>query len=106
MAPYTPESVKAAVEADQEALFAPWAVGRPSQWVCDPRTRQLVTIGQYLVAELTKICANDEDRRTQQDYYNRWSRSREDLWGLAAETLNSVLEGTVEQGRKPHRRWG
>jgi len=30
----------------------------------------------------------------------------EDLFALAAETLNTVLDERVEQGRIPHRRWG
>ena len=103
---WTAERVKEAVEKDQERLFAPYAVVRASNWACNPRTKDLVCIGYFLTEELGRICANEDDRRTQQQYYNRWSRSREDLFELGAETLNTVLDGQVEQGRIPHRRWG
>lgn len=36
---------------------------------------------------------------------NRLSRTY-DVWQAAAGCLNDVLDGTVEQGRVPHRRWG
>ncbi len=103
---YIPERIQLAVESDRDRLFASWSVGRPEGWSCDPRTKDLICIGNWLTEELTRLCANEDDRRTQQAYYNRWSRSREDLWVLAAETLNMVLDGLVEQNRKPHRRWG
>ena len=103
---YTSESVKLAVEADRERLFAPHAVGRPATWRPDPRTRDLVCIGYWLREELRRMGASEDDRRTQEWYYNRWSRSVEDLFALAAETLNTVLDERVERGRVPHHRWG
>jgi hypothetical protein len=81
-------------------------VGRAPNWACDPRTKDLVCIGYWLVEELVRLGVNDDDRRTQQNFYNRWSRSDGDLFDLAARTLNTVLEGKVEQNRIPHRRWG
>lgn len=103
---YTSESVRASVEADMERLFAPYAAGRPSTWACDPRTRELVSLGYWLTEELVRLGCSDDDRRTQQQFYNRWSRSDFDLWDLGARTLNAVLDGQVEQNRIPHRRWG
>lgn len=103
---YSPERVMAEVDKDRDRLFAPYAFGRPEGWIPDQRTKDLVCIGNWLHEELTRIGANDADRKTQLWYYNRWSRSEEDLWTLAARTLNDVLEGKVEQNRKPHRRWG
>jgi len=81
-------------------------VGRPSNWTSDERTRDLICIGLWLREELISLKVNEADRKTQEWYYNRWSRSEEDLWSLAARTLNTVLDGEVEQNRVPHRRWG
>lgn len=103
---YTAGQVRAAVHADRERLFAPYAVGRPERWVPDQRTKDLICVGNWLSEELRRLKVSEDDRRTQERYYNRWSRSVEDLFGLAAETLNAVLDGQIEQGRIPHRRWG
>ena len=103
---FTAEKVRAAVDSDRERLFAPYIMGRSANWACDPRTKDLVCIGYWLQEQLALICANDDDRRTQQWFYNRWSRSDDDLFELAARTLNTVLDGNVEQNRVPHRRWG
>jgi hypothetical protein len=103
---YTAEHIRQAVDADRERLFAPYAVGRPERWTPDQRTRDLICIGHWLREELQRLGVTEDDRRTQERYYNRWSRSMEDLFALAAETLNMVLDGQVEQGRIPHRRWG
>jgi len=103
---YTAEEIKREVKKDFDRLFAPWAVGRPETWIPDPRTKDLISIGAWLTEELQRLGASDDDRRTQQHYYNRWSRSEDDLFELAARTLNIVLSGAVEQNRVPHRRWG
>jgi hypothetical protein len=101
---YTPESVKQLVEADSARLFAPWAQGRPPGWSTDKNTVALITAGNWLDEELAKVC-NDADRLTQVHKYNRLSRSY-DVWQAACECINEALDGTVEQGRVPHRRWG
>jgi hypothetical protein len=103
---YTAESVRASIEPHRERLFASYASHRPPGWACDPRTKDLVCLGNWLAEELTRLGCNDTDRRTQQAFYNRWSRSDEDLFDLGARTLNAVLDGKVEQNRIPHRRWG
>jgi hypothetical protein len=103
---YTAESVRAVIDPDRERLFAPYAVGRPTNWACDPRTRDLICIGYWLTEELTRLGVSDHDRRTQQHFYNRWSRSDEDLFDLAARTMNMVLDAEVQQNRVPHHRWG
>ena len=102
---WTAERVKEEVVRDRERLFAPYSSGRPAGWNCDPRTKDLACVEVWLREQLQIIC-DDTDRRTQQSYFNRWARSREDLFELAAETLNIVFDGNVEQGRIPHRRWG
>ena len=104
--PYTPESVQQAVEQDRDRLFAPYLVGRGPNWSCDLRTKDLIALGNWLAEELVRLGCNEDDRRTQQAFYNRWSRSDHDLWDLGARTLNAVLEGQVQQKRVPHHRWG
>jgi len=103
---YTADGIRKAVEEKQEELFAPYAVGRPTNWIVDFRTKELVCIGNWLSAELTATCATEDDRRTQQWKYNRLSRSDDDLYQCAADIMNEVLDGKVEQNRIPHHRWG
>jgi len=103
---YTADEVRKSVEKDFDRLFAPYAIGRPEGWNTDTRTKNMVSIGYWLTEQLVGLGVNEDDRRTQQQFYNRWCRSDEDLFDLGARTLNTVLDGTVEQNRKPHRRWG
>lgn len=102
---YSATSVREAVEADIDRLFAPWLVGRPPRWSPDPATKRLVSLGYWLDSELVRLGCSDVNRRTQTAKYNRLSRTY-DVWQSAAECLNDVLDGTVEQNRVPHRRWG
>jgi hypothetical protein len=101
---YTAEQVKGWVEEDLARLFAPWLVGRAETYVPDPATKQLVALGYWLREELSLVC-NETDTRTQLSKFNRLSRTY-DVWETAAECMNDVLDGKVEQGRRPHRRWG
>ena len=103
--PYTATNVRQAVENNLDRLFAPWMVGRPDNYSPGPDTKLLVSLGYWLTEELTRIGANEADRRTQEWKYNRLSRTF-DIWETAAECLNDVLEGRVEQNRVGHRRWG
>lgn len=103
---YTPEEVRREVDKDRERLFAPYAVGRPTNWNPDQATRDLVATGNWLDEELVRLGVPDADRKTQGWFYNRWTRSNSDYFAVAAEALNTVLDGQVEQDRKPHRRWG
>lgn len=105
MTRYTAESVRAAVEADIERLFAPWMVGRSPNYAADSATKNTVSLGYWLDEELHRLGCNDVDRRTQTWKYNRLCRTY-DIWETAAECLNDVLDGAVEQNRRPHRRWG
>ena len=68
-------------------------------------TKRLISLGYWLNEELVKLGANEADRKTQIWKYNRMSRTY-DVWETAAECLNDVLDGIVEQNRRPHRRWG
>lgn len=103
---YTPEEIKQAVDKDRERLFAPYATGRGPNWSCDLRTRDVMSLYQWLKEELIRLGCSEDDRRTQEWFFNRWNRSDHDLWVLGAETMNAVLDGTVEQHRRGHHRWG
>jgi hypothetical protein len=103
---YTADSIQESVYARQEELFEPYARGRPDHWKCDTTTRDLVCIGNWITSELIALGCNDADRRTQQMKYHREMRSSYNLWQTAAEVMNEVLDGTVEQNRIPHRKWG
>jgi hypothetical protein len=103
---YTADEVRAEVEKDRVRLFADYGAGRSPTWACDPRTKDLICIGNWIVEQLVALGCNEADRRTQMHFYNRWARSDDDLFDLAARALNAVLDGDVEQNRVPHRRWG
>lgn len=98
-------TIRAAVDSDIDRLFAPWLVGRPPNYSPDRATRNLVALGYWLDEELRRLGCCDVDRKTQLGKYHRLSRTY-DIWQVAAECLNDVLDGTVEQGRVAHRRWG
>ena len=102
---YTAELIKQHVEERLDELFAPWAAGRSETWAPDPATKLLIATGYWLKEELECRLVSDDDRRTQCFKYNRLSRSN-DVFESAAECLNDVIDGTVEQNRRPHRRWG
>lgn len=103
---YTAESVRSVVIPQVDRLFAFWAEGRPANWSCDTRTRELITLGKWLDEELTRIGIDDLGRRTQTSLYNRESRSRDDLYGLVASIMNDALDDKIDRFRRPHRRWG
>lgn len=103
---YTAEYVRAEVDKDRENLFAPYVVGRSPTWACDPGTKDLICVGYWLSAELKRLHAHELDRRVQENYYNRWSRSDPDYFTITATALNMLLDGQVDRYRRPHRRWG
>jgi len=102
---YTAADVQAAIETDLDRLLVPWMVGRSPNYTMDAATKHTVAIGYWLDEELRRLQCNDADRKTQCWKYNRLSRTY-DIWETAAECLNDVLDGVVEQNRRPHRRWG
>lgn len=101
---YKPDNIRDQVKDHIDELFAPWCVGRQEGWIPDPGTKDLIALGYWLRAELARIC-NEDDARTQLWKYNRLSRTY-DIWNVAAECLNDVLNSNVEQNRIGHRRWG
>lgn len=96
--------VKREVEDNMERLLVPWMIGRPENYTIDAYTKNVIATGYWLDEKLMKICT-DADRKTQCWKFNRMSRTY-DVFEVAAECMNEALNGTVEQNRKPHRRWG
>ena len=101
---WTASQVKAAVDADIDRLLAPWMVGRPANYSMCESAKYTVATSYWLNEQLTPIC-NDADRKTQCGKFHRLSRTY-DIFETAAECMNDVAQGKVEQNRKPHRRWG
>lgn len=101
---YTALQIRETIEADMTRLLASWVEGRPSTYSMDSTTKFTLATGFWLAEELAKIC-NDVDRRTQLWKFNRESRSF-DIFETAATVMNEAVAGTVEQNRKPLRRWG
>ena len=102
---YTAESIKERVDAELDRLLEPWMVGRPANYTMDQAAKYTVATGYWLDAELRRLNCNDADRKTQGGKFHRLSRTY-DIFATAAECMNDVLQGTVEQNRRPHRRWG
>lgn len=90
---------------DKTGVGAPWLVGRSPTYKADQAIVYTVATGYFLEEELQRLGANDVDRKTQCWKFNRLSRTY-DIFETAAECLNDVIDGTVEQDRKLHRRWG
>jgi hypothetical protein len=103
---YTGASVREQVEADRERLFASYAVGRHANWTCDVRTRDTVCLSVWLREELTRIGLDELGRKTLEGEFNRYSRSDDDLFDLAAGIMNKALKDDIDRDRKTHRRWG
>lgn len=103
---YDRESVRIDVERKSERLLSSFVSGRPKNWSCDSRTKELVSIGAWLREEMTFLSLDELGRKTQEGEFNRTSRSVEDLYELAANIMNDVLSDNINRNRRPHRRWG
>lgn len=106
MARYDADKIREKVTSDCERLFASHSSNRPEGWVCDQRTKDVVCLGYWLNEELTMVGIDDVARIVQLGTFNRYSRSDHDIWLLAAQIMNDVVEGNVDRSRKTHRRWG
>ena len=95
--PYTVETVQASLELKVETYFARLSVGQPPTWKCDQRTKDLFCLYAWLMDELTLLQCADEDRRQQLWFFNRKSRAENDLFELAALTMNNFLAGNIDK---------
>ena len=93
---WTKEAVAYVSGLEAERLFAPWTVGRQPGWTCDPRTKNLVVLGLWLREELTAMGLSEADRKAQEWYFDCKSLAEDDLFALAALTLNNALEGKID----------
>ena len=103
---YKADEVRLEVERDRERLFASYSSNRPPNWSCDLRTRDVVCLSVWLDEELTRLGLDDLGRRTQTNQFNRFSRSEDDVFELAARIMNDAVAGDIDRHRRPHRRWG
>lgn len=94
---YTPESVFQSLAPKYDEYFAKLAVGQNENWKCDQRASDLFCIQQWLREELIAIKCPDADRLDVQFFFNRKARAEEDLYQLAAQSINSYLLGTIER---------
>lgn len=106
MAEYTAYEVKVAVDSDRSRLFGSYEVGRPTGWACDQRTKDLVCLSLWLREEMTRIGLDDLGRIVLEGEFNRYSRSDQDLFELAAGIMNKAMTGQIDRDRRTHRRWG
>ena len=56
--------------------------------------------------EMTRLGLDELGRKTQEHQFNRYSRSTESLFGLAADIMNDTVAGRIDRDRTPHHRWG
>lgn len=103
---YTADLVREAVRKDFDRLFESYSTGRPENWIVNQRTKDVISISVWLREELTRVGVDDLGRRTQEGFFNRYSRSDDDLFELAAQLMNDALAGNIDRFRKTHRRWG
>jgi hypothetical protein len=97
MGKWTVEKIKAKVSEEvSERLFAPWTVNRQPGWTPDTRTKTLIVLGLWLREELTAMGLSEKDRKAQEWFFDRKSRAEDDLYALAALTLNDAHEGRID----------
>lgn len=94
---FTAEMVRESLIYKQPKYYAKLAVGQPSTWVPDERTKELFYLSQWVMDILIlKNCPHDA-RISQQRFFNRKARATEDLYELAAITVNNFLTGNIDQ---------
>ena len=107
---FTEQDIIEAVAEDEVRLFQSWSQGRPEGWKCDTATHDLVCLAVWLSERLSEMVVlkliTDDDRKIQQQFFHRWSRSRVDLFQLTAEIINDTIDDRIVRDRIPHKRWG
>lgn len=93
---YTADSVRESLKPKWDGYFAKLAVGQSPTWKCNERAAELWCLSQWIMEELTILGASDEDRIKQQRFFNRKCRALDDLFDLAAVTINMFLTGNVD----------
>lgn len=88
------------VMAKYDVYYAKLAVGQSENWKCDKRAADLFIIQNWLIDEFITNNVNNDDRLDSQYYFNRKARSEEDLFELAARTLNKCMNNDIERFRR------
>ena|ERR1700722_2830491 len=70
--------------------------GRPIHWSCDQRTVETFLLSQWLLHMLKLNGASEDDRHRQLWFWNRKSRAEDDLFAIAALTINNFLDGNID----------
>lgn len=94
---YTADSVRESIKPKWEGYYAKLSAGQSPTWKCDERTADLFCLAQWLMDELALIGLNDDDRRAQQRFFNRKQRATDDIYDLAAQTMNNALDGNIDK---------
>jgi hypothetical protein len=76
---YSPDMVRENVQRNIERLFAEHSAGRPANWSCDVRTKEVITTANWLGEELQRIGLDDAGAKVQNAQFNRRVRSEEDF---------------------------
>lgn len=93
---YTRYSILVSITSKLPYYYTKLSIGQSPNWIPDKRTLELFSISQWLIEELTSLKCSEDCRHRQLWFFNRKSRSEEDLYVLAALTLNNLLEGKVD----------
>ena|SRR5271166_5880234 len=96
---FTTETVRTSLAPKWDGYYAKLAIGQSPTWICDERTKELFCLSQWIMEELMLRKCPDEDRIRQQRFFNRKARATEDLYELAATTLNGFLTGKIDDYR-------
>jgi hypothetical protein len=94
---YTAESVRQSLQPKWDTYYAALAVGQSPTWICDQRTKELWCLARWLMDELKALGCPEEDSKAQQRFFNRKSRATDELYGLAAITINGFLTGNIDK---------
>jgi hypothetical protein len=104
---YTLEQIKFEIENNQSRLLLSYSSGRPDNWLCDVRTREIICVSVWLNEELNRIVIDDAARIAQISKFNRLSRTYHDIYEIALELINdAVNDNNIDRNRIGHRRWG
>jgi hypothetical protein len=96
---YTADSVREAVQPKWDGYFYKLALGQALSWKCDQRTAELFCLNQWIMEELITLECPHEARIAQQQFFNRKCRALNDLYELAAVTVNMFLTGNIDQSK-------
>jgi transposase-like protein len=93
---YTVDMVKTSLALQWDHYYAQLAIGQSPTWKCDERTATLYCLSQWVMNVLIELNCPQEDRLKLQNFWNRKSRAEDELYAVAALTINNFLQGKIE----------